>query len=93
VTNKLVVQLVSRAVALNLVIWAVESLVYIPEIIFSLSHYAGLEVHSANQAYFYRYDYISLVSHLVYSTGLFLAAVWVYGCGPTLERFLLPSEE
>jgi len=93
VTNKLVVQLVSRAVALNLVIWAVETLVYIPGIVFSLSHYAGPDVHSATQAYFYRYYYISLVSHLVYSSGLFIAAVWVYGCGPTVERFLLPSEE
>ena len=92
-SRKALVQLASRALALNLVIWAVGGLAYIPSPFFSLLHHRAIEGRTAYQDYLYTSDFIAVMSRLVLSTGLFIAAVWFYRCGPKIETFLSPSEE
>jgi hypothetical protein len=50
-------------------------------------------VRSPGQEYFLRSDLILLLSHVILSAGLFIASVWVYKCGPSIEAFLAPTEE
>jgi hypothetical protein len=92
-TKRVLVQLASRALALNLLLWSIYSFMYIPVYSFSLSHYARLTATSASQEYLYRYYFILVVSHVFMTTAIFLAAIWIYKCGPTIESFLSPAEE
>ena len=90
-SKKEVVQIASRAIALYLVFWSLGQLTSVPALAFAISHYGGQGV-SAGNAYSRNYYVIQLSSHFVMSIGLFLAAVWVYRCGPQIEAFLSPSE-
>jgi hypothetical protein len=92
-TKKGFVQIASRALALNLVIWSVVELVYIPGHVFSIAHYVNIQGRSPSQEYFLWSDIIVLLSRVVLCAALFLASVWVYRCGPSIEAFLSPSEE
>jgi len=92
-SRKAFVQLASRALALNLVIWAVAGLVYVPAIFFSVLHYRSMGLGTPLAEYLYNLELIQLMSHLVLSAALFLSSVWVYWCGATIEGFLSPSEE
>lgn len=92
-SRKALVQLASKALALNLVIWAVAGLVYVPAIFVSVLHYRNMGVPAPQVKYFYTYYLIQLSSHLVLSGGLFIASVWVYRCGASIEGFLSPSAE
>jgi hypothetical protein len=91
VSKKELVQIASRAISLYLIFWSLGNLANVPSLAFAISYYAGLP-RSAGQDYFYKVQLIQLVSHIVVSTGLFLAAVWTYRCGPKLEAYLSPSE-
>ena len=66
---------------------------YIPVYSFSLSHYARLRQTSAGQEYLYRYYFILVASHVFMTAAMFIAAIWISKCGPTIEAFLSPSEE
>jgi hypothetical protein len=92
-TKRVLVQLASRTLALNLLLWSIYTFMYIPVYSFSLSHYARLTPKSASQEYLHRYYFILVMSHLFMSGAVFLAAIWIYKCGPTIERFLSPAEE
>ena len=92
-SKRALVQLASRALALNMLLWSIYSLMYIPVYSFSLSHYARLTPKTAGQEYLYRYYFLLVVSHLFMSVAVFLAAIWIYKCAPTLEAFLSPAEE
>lgn len=92
-TKKEFVQLASRALSLNLVVWSVASLVYVPGPAFSMLHYRSISVRTASQDFYYTYDFITVLTRLVLAGGLFLAAIWFYRCGPDIEKFLLPSED
>jgi len=92
-SRKAFVPLASRALSLNLVIWAVAGLVYVPAHFFSALHYRNMGVRTPRVEYLYILDLILILSHLVLSVGLFIASVWVYRCGPSIEGFLSPSEE
>jgi hypothetical protein len=87
VTKKEVVVIASRATALYLIFWALDNLSYVPIDAFSLSHYSALP-----QEYIYQYHLVLLSHHMVASVLFFVGAVWVYRCGPSVEKFLLPSE-
>ena len=89
--KKELVLIASRAISLYLVFWSLGNLGNIPALVFAISHYAGQPA-SAGQDYLYKLQLIQLLSHIVVSTGLFLAAVWTYRCGPKLEAYLSPSE-
>jgi len=91
--KKALIRLACRALALNSLLWAIESLTYVPMTSLSLSHYAQLAVKTASEGYFFRYYLTLLITRLVTSVTLFVAAIWLYRCGPTVERFLAPSEE
>ena len=91
VPQKELVLIASRAISLYLVFWSLGNLANVPALAFAISHYAGLPA-SAGQDYLYKLQLIQLLSHIVVSTGLFLAAVWTYRCGPKLEAYLSPSE-
>ena len=90
-SRKELVQIASRAIALYLVFWSLGNLGSIPALVFNFWHYAAQPKTSA-QDYLYQYYLLQLSSHIVVSIGLFVAAVWTYRCGPTIERFLSPSE-
>jgi hypothetical protein len=87
------VEIASRALALNLAIWYVGTLVYVPGILFSLRHYESPQVPTPGQQYIFRYYLFSPISQVAMSAVLFLAAVCVYRCRPDVEVFLSPSEE
>ena len=89
--KKELVLIASRAISLYLVFWSLGNLANLPSLVFGISHYAGQPA-SAGQDYLYKLQLIQLLSHIVVSTGLFLAAVWTYRCGPKLEAYLSPSE-
>ena len=90
-SKKELVQIASRAIALYLVFWSLGNLGNVPAILFAISHYAAQPASPA-QDYLNRYYLIQISSQLVVSVALFIAAVWTYRCGPTIERFLSPSE-
>jgi len=92
-TKKELVQLASRALALNLVIWSVASFVYVPAPLFAMLHYRNIPSRMPAQDYVYTHDFITLFTRLILAAGLFIAAVWFYRCGPTIEAFLSPSVE
>lgn len=89
--HKTTVLIASRALSLYLVFWGFGNLVAIPDLIFSMSHYAAIP--SVGASYLYRSAIISLTSHLVFSVSLFLAATWCYYCVPRIRAFLSPCEE
>jgi hypothetical protein len=91
VPKKELVLIASRAISLYLVFWSLGNLANVPSLVFAISHYAAQPA-SAGQDYAYKLQLIQLVSHIVVSSGLFLAAVWTYRCGPQLEAYLSPSE-
>jgi hypothetical protein len=92
-TKKALIQLASRALAMNLAIWSVVDLAYMPAYVFAIAHHATAKNASAWENYMYHYDFILLVTRIVLSAGLFVAAVWIYRCGPEIENFLTPEEE
>ena len=89
-SKKEVVLIASRAVALYLVFWSLGNLGNIPGLVFAMSHYAVLPP-SPGRDYMYQYHVIEFSSRIVLTVGLFLAAVWIYRCGPKIERFLSPD--
>jgi hypothetical protein len=91
VPKKDLVLIASRAISLYLVFWSLGNLGNIPSLVFAISHYASQPISPA-QDYVYKFHLIQLISQMVVSTGLFLAAVWTYRCGPKIEAFLSPSE-
>jgi hypothetical protein len=92
-TKKGFVQIASRALALNMVMWSVAELALVPARVFSVAHYLNFQGRSPSQEYFLRDEIIWLLSHVVLSAAIFIASVWVYRCGPSVEAFLSPSEE
>ncbi len=86
-TKKDLVVVASRAIALYFIFWALDNLSYVPTDAFTLSHYSALP-----QEYLYKYHLIVLLHHLAASVLFFVGAIWVYRCGPSVERFLSPSE-
>ena len=90
-SKKELVLIASRAIALYLIFWSLGNLANIPALVFAISHYTG-QPSSAGQNYLYKYQLIQLLSHIVLTIGLFVAAVWIYRCGPQIEAFLSPSE-
>ena len=92
-TKKSFVQLACRALALNLLLWAIEGLTYVPMTSLSLSHYARIAVRTTSESYYFRYYMVLLATRLTVSVTMFAAFVWIYRCGPVVERFLAPSEE
>jgi hypothetical protein len=91
VTKKEMVVLASRATSLYLIFWALSALSYIPGEAFSLSHYAA-QAPSAGRDYLYKYELMLICHNGVMSIGFFIAAIWIYRCGPTIEAFLSPSD-
>ena len=92
-SKKALLQLASRAIALNLVFVSLGWFASVPMLAFSTGHHAIMRSSSAYENYLYSYDLISLITHLAVSGVIFVGAVWVYRCGPTVQAFLSPSED
>ena len=90
-TKKEMVVLASRATSLYLIFWALSALSYIPGKAFSLSYYAA-QASSPRRDYLYKSELIQIGHTAVMCIGLFMAAIWIYRCGPTIEAFLSPSQ-
>ena len=85
------VLIVSRAVALYLLCWALSDLTYLPERLFALSHHAVEHGVIVTNYYYRNLDILSLAALLVRIAALLIAAAWLYKCGPRVEAFFLPS--
>jgi hypothetical protein len=85
-SDKVLVQIASRALSLNLVVWSAATLVYLLPEAFSFFHYSNLTDRTSLQDYYYKYDIILIASRLILSAGLFIASVWIYKCGPDVHR-------
>lgn len=92
-SKKALLQLASRAIALNLVFVSLGWLASVPMLAFATARHTTMRSSSSYENYLYSYDLISLITHLALSGLLFVGAVWVYRCGPTVQAFLSPSEE
>jgi len=92
-SKKALLQLASRAIALNLVFVSLGWLASVPMLAFSTARHSAMRSSSAYENYLFRYDLISLITHLALSGLIFVGSVWVYRCGPTVEGFLSPSED
>jgi len=79
--------LASRVIALYFIFWGLTALSYVPEAAFELRHYSVLP-----QGYLYQVRLIYLLHHLVEGALCFVAAVWIYKCGPSVEEFLSPPD-
>ena len=89
--KKELVLIASRAIALYLIFWGLDNFSYVPIDALSLSHYAGVPGSSVSD-FLYKYHLLILSHHIVLGAALFVGAIWVYRCGPSVERFLSPSE-
>jgi len=92
-SRKAFIQIASRAVALNLVMTSLVWLTVIPVRMHAVLHYRSIVPRTPAQDFLYTNDFLLLVSYIVISGGLFIAAIWLYRCGPKIEAFLSPSEE
>jgi hypothetical protein len=92
-SNKELVQIASRALSLNLVVWSAANLAFIPSEAFSFFHYFRMQDRTSGQDYLLEYDALLVVCRLILCIGLFVASIWIYRCGPDIYRFLAPSEE
>ncbi len=92
-SKKALLQLTSRAIALNLVFVSLGWFGSVPMLAFATAHHTSMRASSAYENYLYGYDLISLMTHLALSGLIFAGAVWVCRCGPTVQAFLSPSED
>lgn len=82
--------LASRALALYLIAWALSDLTHLPQSVVSLRHHASVLFTNDYWAY---YDTIGFCFLLLRITALFLAAAWLYRCGPGVEAYFLATAD
>ncbi len=87
------IQLASRAVAMILLISSLGWFLTVPVYFHSVLHYRSIFPRTSQQDYIYTNDFLLLLTHIGASAVFFVGSVWVYRCGPTIYRFLSPSEE
>ena len=92
-SRKELIQIASRAVALNLVVTSLAWFALIPVRVHAFLHYRNTEPRTPSQDFVYTNDFLLLLAYFAISGGLFCAAIWIYRCGPTVERFLGQTEE
>lgn len=92
-SRKAFIQIASRAIALNLVVSSLAWFALIPVRVHAFLHYRNALPRTPSQDFVYTSDFLLLLAYIAISGGLFIAAVWIYRCGPRIEAFLSPSEE
>jgi len=92
-SQKQFIQIACRAVSLNLLMTSLLWLALVPVRMHAVLHYRSIFPRTPSQDFAYTNDFILLMSYIGISAGVFLAAVWIYRCGPKVETFLSPSEE
>jgi hypothetical protein len=92
-SQKECIQLASRAVALVLLVSSLGWFVSVPVHFHSVLHYRSIFPRTPQQDYIYTNDFLLLLTHIAASAVFFVGAVWMSRCGPTIQRFLSPSEE
>jgi hypothetical protein len=90
-TREDAITLVSRTVSIYLAVWALDALSYLPERLFSFSHYAVM-TGFASPAYLKNYYFVTLAMLFVRVVALFALAGWFYNAGPKLEGFFFFRE-
>jgi len=80
--------LVSRVLALLMIIWALYEITYVPERLFALFHYR--EARSALATHDYLSSYYLIVTSflLLRIVGYLVGAVFFWKCGPRVEALL-----
>jgi hypothetical protein len=91
-SKKDLVAIVSRGVALYFFAWACDNVTYVPGEIRSLSHHVSERSVLTMDQYWRNGDIWSMAFTLSRAAFLFAVAIWLFHCGPSVERFLLPPE-
>ncbi len=91
-TKKELVFPASRVMALYLIVWSLVTLPYVPIDAFSLSHERALSAATGHE-YSYNHYLLLLSYRLALSATQFIAAIWIYRCGPFIQRFLSPKAD
>ena len=90
-TRKEALLLISRAIAIYLLCWAVDALTYLPERLFAFAHHASLNG-LVSENYLRNYYFVGLALLFVRIVALFALANWFYQCGPKVENLFFASE-
>jgi hypothetical protein len=96
--NERNVVLVARAVALYLLCWMGNELLYLPSRVFELLHHLRnpIEHYRSAQQYWQDVYVLALCTTLIRIILLFVVAGWLYRCGPRVKAYFLepsPAEE
>ena len=82
----------ARVLAVLLIVWALSSVSYLPESVFSYLRYTNqFPTSSSGGVYWRHYHLISLGFLIARIVGYSLMARWLYRGGPDIEELLLPS--
>jgi len=87
------VRIVSRAVAIYFLAWALSDISYLPQMIYSFFHYVNSAGAFGTSAYYRDHDSIMLAFHAVRIVVLFIAAQWFYRGGPSVHNFFLNQSQ
>ena len=83
--------LASRALGVLLLVTALEALTYLPGSVYTLIHYAQVELVSPSATQYYRHSNLISLSFLVVRIiGLSLMSRWLLKGGPEVIEWLLP---
>jgi hypothetical protein len=84
---------VSRGVSLYFFAWALDNMTYLPGEIRSLFHHLRMQSVLAEEHYWRNGDFWSIAFTLGRASILFAVAIWLYRCGPRVEKFFSPQTE
>jgi hypothetical protein len=93
VTRTEFVRIVSRAIALYLLIWAMLDCTYLPQFLYSLLHHLSQGSTFANQNYWSGYYMLETASLVLRIAALSLGALYFWNAGPAILRLLSPPEK
>ncbi len=85
-----VVQLVSRALAVVFVVWALIDITILPQTMLALVHHTLDRSVLVPQGYLASYYLAGAISHVLRILILASSAIWLWKCGPSVQAVLAP---
>jgi hypothetical protein len=92
-TRKDIVMVVSRGIALYFFAWSVDNATYLPDRFHVLSHHLKQQSVFATDHYWRNWDITSIIFTFIRVFALFALAVWLYRCGPLVQKFFFPNPD
>jgi len=88
-TTREAIRIVSRALAIYFLAWALSDISYLPQVIYSFFHYVNTAGAFNTSAFYRDHDLIALAFLAVRIVTLFIAAQWFYRGGPLVHSYFL----